>query len=73
MLAIITMYFILYAFTFNFLGFIISSTLFIFISTITLGYKKHLTNLIISIVIPFSFYYIFNLLQITLPRGILPF
>lgn len=73
MLGIIALFFILYAMLFETLGFIVSSALFIFISTIVLGYKRHIVNIIVSIITPIVFYYIFYLLQISLPKGILPF
>lgn len=72
MLGVITLFFILYAILFEVLGFMISSMLFIFISTFVLGYKRHIVNMIVSIMTPVVFYYIFELLQISLPKGILP-
>lgn len=72
MLGVISLFFILYAILFEVLGFMISSMLFIFISTFVLGYKRHIVNMIVSIMIPVVFYYIFELLQISLPKGILP-
>ncbi|GGA91303.1 tripartite tricarboxylate transporter TctB family protein [Ornithinibacillus halotolerans] len=73
MLTFIAVIFILYAILFEVLGFIVSSTLFIFVSSLALGYKKTMVNVIVSITTPIVFYYIFDLLQISLPKGILPF
>lgn len=56
------------------LGFLITTAIFIFITTLLLGFRKHKTNLIVALAIPFGFYYLFNfVLKITLPKGILPF
>lgn len=73
MLGIISSFFILYVLLFEVLGFIISSMIFIFICTLVLGYKRHIVNIIVSIITPVVFYCIFELLQISLPKGILPF
>lgn len=73
MLGLISLIFIFYAMLFELLGFIISSILFIFTCTIVLGYKRHIINILVSIITPIVFYYIFHLLQISLPKGILPF
>jgi len=56
------------------IGFLIVTILFIFSCSVLLGYRNHITNIIVSIVIPLSFYLLFtNLLQIRLPQGIIPF
>lgn len=55
-------------------GFVILTALFIFLSSLSLGYKNHLVNGIVSIVFPIFIYYVFNfLLKINLPQGFLPF
>ncbi|WP_173915442.1 tripartite tricarboxylate transporter TctB family protein [Halobacillus sp. Marseille-Q1614] len=65
---------LVYIFFFEILGFLIITTLFIFACSTFLGYRRWLTNCIVSIVFPGSLYYLFNyLLQIKLPQGILPF
>lgn len=65
---------LLYIWLLEILGFAIVTALFIFCCSWVLGYKKHVTNLIVSVAVPFLFYYLFNyLLQINLPQGILPF
>ncbi|WP_210471716.1 tripartite tricarboxylate transporter TctB family protein [Sporosarcina sp. 6E9] len=56
------------------LGFLITTAIFIFITTLLLGYKKHKTNIIVALAVPVGFYYLFNfVLKISLPKGILPF
>lgn len=56
------------------LGFLIMTTLFIFGCSLFLGYKKHLTNGIVSIVFSLAIYTLFNyLLRINLPAGVIPF
>ena len=56
------------------IGFIISTTLFIFVCSFILGYRKNVVNLIVAIVVPLSFYLLFTeALQIRLPQGIMPF
>lgn len=55
-------------------GFIVISTLFIFLCSLFLGYKSHIVNGVVSIAFSGFIYIIFNtLLQISLPSGILPF
>lgn len=56
------------------LGFVVMTTLFIFICSWFLGYKKYITNLLTSILFPLFMYFAFTeFLKISLPKGILPF
>ncbi|MDN4609190.1 tripartite tricarboxylate transporter TctB family protein [Sporosarcina highlanderae] len=65
---------LLYIIFLEWLGFLLTTALFIFTSTFALGYKKHVTNIVVAIAIPIAFYYLFNyVLKISLPKGILPF
>lgn len=58
----------------EFLGFFLSTALFLFVNTWIMGYRKWLSNLITSIAIPLFIYLLFTqFLDIVLPRGILPF
>lgn len=63
-----------YILLFELLGFILVTFLFIFSSSLILGYKKHITNGIVSVLFPVILYFAFTeFLQISLPQGILPF
>ena len=64
---------LLYIFLLEIIGFILITALFIFFCSWFLGFKKYMTNLIVSIILPFAIYYLFEALQIQLPQGILPF
>lgn len=56
------------------LGFVVTTTIFIFFCSWFLGYKKYVTNLLTSILFPLFMYFSFtSLLKISLPQGILPF
>jgi putative tricarboxylic transport membrane protein len=56
------------------LGFIIVTALFIFFCSWYLGYKKFISNSLVSIVLPVAIYFLFvSFLQIQLPSGVLPF
>ncbi|GLB61663.1 tripartite tricarboxylate transporter TctB family protein [Cytobacillus sp. NCCP-133] len=56
------------------LGFLIMTSVFIFGCSLFLGYKKHLSNGIVSVVFSLVIYGLFNyLLRINLPAGIIPF
>ncbi|QQK81722.1 tripartite tricarboxylate transporter TctB family protein [Salicibibacter cibi] len=56
------------------LGFVFITTLFIFICSLFLGYRNHIANAIVSIIVPISLYLLFTrYLMIALPEGILPF
>lgn len=64
----------LYIFLLEILGFIVTSALFIFGCSLFLGYRKHITNVLVSIIVPGVLYVTFTyLLNIILPQGILPF
>lgn len=65
---------LVYIMLFETLGFITVTALFIYFTSWLLGYKKHLTNIIVSILFPLIIYYGFTeFLRISLPQGILPF
>ncbi|MCM3570378.1 tripartite tricarboxylate transporter TctB family protein [Neobacillus mesonae] len=64
---------LIYIFLLEIIGFILITALFIFFCSWFLGFKKYITNAIVSIVLPFAIYYLFEALQIQLPQGILPF
>lgn len=71
-IAVFAMVFI-YITLFEFVGFIVMTAIFIFFCSWFLGYKKHITNIIVSICFSFFMYSIFvYLLEIKLPQGILP-
>ncbi|WDF02166.1 tripartite tricarboxylate transporter TctB family protein [Shouchella hunanensis] len=54
-------------------GFVITTVCFIFICSLLLGYKKHVTNGIVAVLFPVAFYFLFTrYLMIALPSGILP-
>lgn len=58
----------------EFLGFVLVTMVFIFFCSWFLGYKKHITNAIVSILFPVIMYIMFTeFLRINLPQGILPF
>lgn len=74
MLVLIAGYIFLYILFLESLGFVVVSALFIFATTLSLGYKRHVINAVVALAIPLVFYYAFNyLLKISLPQGILPF
>ncbi|MFC7063822.1 tripartite tricarboxylate transporter TctB family protein [Halobacillus seohaensis] len=63
----------LYIFLLEIIGFVITTALFIFACSTFLGYRKWVTNILVSLIFPSLLYYVFNyLLQIRLPQGILP-
>ncbi|PAE29033.1 hypothetical protein CHI07_10715 [Paenibacillus sp. 7884-2] len=65
---------ILYVFFFEIIGFVLTTALFIFFNSLFLGFKKWLPNVIVSLALPLSIYFLFDsFLQISLPSGILPF
>ncbi|WP_068673168.1 tripartite tricarboxylate transporter TctB family protein [Oceanobacillus sp. Castelsardo] len=56
------------------IGFVLVTGLFIFFCSWFLGYKKYITNAIVSILFPIIMYLMFTeLLKLSLPSGILPF
>lgn len=64
----------LYIMLLEILGFVIVTGLFIFFCSWFLGYKKHITNAVVSVLFPVFMYVVFSmLLNISLPKGILPF
>jgi len=74
MLITVAVFIIIYIVILQSFGFIISSLLFIFLTTLLLGYRRHIVNFIVSISVPIVFYYLFDtLLKISLPSGFLPF
>ncbi|MDY0404363.1 tripartite tricarboxylate transporter TctB family protein [Virgibacillus sp. 179-BFC.A HS] len=65
---------ILYIALLEIIGFIMTTMLFLFLCSLFLGYRKHVVNAAVSIVIPILIYLLFNdFLQVSLPTGILPF
>lgn len=65
---------LLYIFLFELIGFVVTTALFVFTCSWTLGYRRLISNIVVSLVFPSALYYLFNyLLQIRLPQGILPF
>lgn len=63
-----------YILLFEAIGFIITTTLFIFFCSWFLGYRAWKTNILVSLLFPIVMYAIFVFaLGIVLPRGILPF
>lgn len=71
--AVFAMIFV-YILLFEGIGFIITTTLFIFFCSWFLGYRAWKTNILVSLLFPIVMYAIFVFaLGIVLPRGILPF
>lgn len=71
--AVFAMIFV-YILLFEAIGFIITTTLFIFFCSWFLGYRAWKTNILVSLLFPIVMYAIFVFaLGIVLPRGILPF
>jgi putative tricarboxylic transport membrane protein len=65
---------LIYIMFFDGLGFVVATTLFIFFNSWFLGYKRWVSNLIVSVSIPLFIYLLFSqFLRIQLPQGILPF
>ncbi len=65
---------LVYIFLLEIIGFVLMTTLFIFVCSLYLDYKHHVTNIITSVVFSLAIYGLFNyLLKINLPAGILPF
>jgi putative tricarboxylic transport membrane protein len=64
---------LIYIFLLEIIGFLIMTALFIFGCSLFLGYRKHVTNAIVSVVFSLVIYGLFNyLLKINLPAGIIP-
>lgn len=56
------------------LGFVLMTAFFIFFCSWFLGYKKYITNVIVSIIFPVFMYLMFTeFLRVSLPQGIMPF
>ncbi|MEK3936018.1 tripartite tricarboxylate transporter TctB family protein [Sporosarcina sp. FSL W7-1349] len=65
---------ILYVFCLEFLGFVISTIIFLSLTMRMYGYMNWTRNVIVSLVFTLFLYFAFNyLLKIYLPQGILPF
>ncbi|WP_404407019.1 tripartite tricarboxylate transporter TctB family protein [Jeotgalibacillus malaysiensis] len=65
---------LIYIFLLEIIGFVLMTTVFIFVCSLYLDYKHHVTNIITSVVFSLVIYGLFNyLLKINLPAGILPF
>lgn len=74
MLFVVALFILGYIWLLERAGFIITSVLFIFVTTLILGYKRHIVNLVVSLAVPVGFYFIFSsILEISLPKGFLPF
>ncbi|CAM4073609.1 tripartite tricarboxylate transporter TctB family protein [Mesobacillus thioparans] len=70
----VLVFILIYIFLLEIMGFLIMTALFIFGCSLFLGYKKHVTNAIVSVLFSFIIYGLFNyLLKINLPAGIIPF
>ncbi|WP_284139175.1 MULTISPECIES: tripartite tricarboxylate transporter TctB family protein [unclassified Virgibacillus] len=73
-LLVVFVFVFLYIFCLEWLGFVLSTAIFIFFCSLYLGYKKHMTNALVAILFPLFMYVTFTeLLKISLPQGILPF
>jgi len=73
-LILVAVFLFVYIMFLEMLGFILMTAIFIFFCSRFLGYKKHITNVIVSIVFPIFMYFVFTeFLRISLPQGILPF
>lgn len=65
---------LLYIMFLEILGFVLVTALFIYFCSWFLGYKNHIANALVSILLPVSLYLMFTeLLKMNLPSGILPF
>ncbi|WP_250886823.1 tripartite tricarboxylate transporter TctB family protein [Bacillus sp. SM2101] len=74
MLLVVLIIIIIYIFLLEIIGFVINTFLFLLVLIRLLGYKKWLSNTLVSIILPIVIYFAFNyLLKIYLPQGILPF
>ncbi|WP_209123515.1 tripartite tricarboxylate transporter TctB family protein [Alkalihalobacillus sp. BA299] len=73
-LLVVLVFILIYISLLEILGFLMMTTVFIFCCSLFLGYKKHITNGIVSVVFSVVIYALFNyLLRINLPAGIIPF
>ena len=65
---------ILYIFFLEIIGFVITTVLFLFLCSLFLGYKRHVINAAVSLIVPILIYLLFDsFLKVQLPMGILPF
>lgn len=70
----VIVFIILYIFFLEIIGFIITTVLFLFLCSLFLGYKRHVINATVSLIIPILIYLLFDsFLQVSLPTGILLF
>ncbi|MHA6252787.1 tripartite tricarboxylate transporter TctB family protein [Oceanobacillus sp. CAU 1775] len=74
MLLGVALFILFYIMLLEILGFVIVTAIFVYFCSWFLGYKKHVTNGIVSIMFPVLLYLMLSeLLQMSLPSGILPF
>ncbi|OLS34332.1 tripartite tricarboxylate transporter TctB family protein [Bacillus sp. MRMR6] len=74
LILVVAVFILIYISLLEIAGFLFMTTLFIFCCSLFLGYKKHITNGIVSVVFSVAIYVLFNyLLRINLPAGIIPF
>ncbi|MFD1065198.1 tripartite tricarboxylate transporter TctB family protein [Oceanobacillus locisalsi] len=70
----VAVFLLIYIMFLEFLGFVLMTSLFIFFCSWFLGYKKYITNVIVSVLFPVFMYLMFTeFLKVSLPQGILPF
>ncbi|MFD2044844.1 tripartite tricarboxylate transporter TctB family protein [Ornithinibacillus salinisoli] len=73
-LLVVFVFVFFYIFLLEVLGFVLTTAIFIFFCSWFLGYRKHITNVVVAILFPLFMYFTFTeFLQISLPQGILPF
>jgi putative tricarboxylic transport membrane protein len=73
LLLAVLVFILIYIFLLEIIGFLIMTALFIFGCSLFLGYRKHVTNAIVSVAFSLVIYGLFNyLLKINLPAGIIP-
>jgi putative tricarboxylic transport membrane protein len=73
LLLAVLVFILIYIFLLEIIGFLIMTALFIFGCSLFLGYRKHVTNAIVSVGFSLVIYGLFNyLLKINLPAGIIP-
>lgn len=73
-LASVFAFIFLYIWLLEMIGFVIVTALFIYFTSWFLGYKRYVSNVMVSVLFPIVMYVIFTfLLKINLPQGIMPF
>lgn len=73
LLVAVLIFILIYIFLLEIIGFLIMTALFIFGCSLFLGYRKHVTNAMVSVIFSLVIYGLFNyLLKINLPAGIIP-